>query len=100
MNIKEWRGLRAKCPVFVLLTPQETGEGENWGGGARRRLAGDPWATAAAGSWGEIGRAALGTDSPLRFEGWRPAEAAPRRWVVVGSGARGGGAPGLGGDQG
>ena len=49
MNIKEWRGLRAKRPVFVLLTPQETEEGGKIGaavlGGAwpatprpRRRL--------------------------------------------------------------
>ena len=100
MNIKEWRGLRAKRPVFVLLTPQETGEGEKLG--RRRSAAPGRRPLGHGGGWklGEIGRAALGTDSPLRFEGWRPAEAAPRRWVVVGSGARGGGATGLGGDQG
>ena len=34
MNKKEWRGLRAKRPVFVLLTPQETGEGEKIGAAA------------------------------------------------------------------
>ena len=33
MNKKEWRGLRAKRPVFVLLTPQETGEGAQGAGG-------------------------------------------------------------------
>ena len=72
MNIKEWRGLRAKRPVFVLLTPQETGEGKNWGGGARRRLAGGPWATAAAGSWGNRAGRRWGPIPPLDLRGGGP----------------------------
>jgi len=41
-----------------------------------------------------MGRAAWGIDSPPRFEGWRPVEAAPRSRAAAGLGRCGGGAAG------
>ena len=87
MNIKEWRGLRAKRPVFVLLTPQETGEGEKLG---RRRSAAPgrrPWAAVVDGRRGKTGRAVLGYNSPPQFQRrglamaapWQPAAVCGRR---------------------
>ena len=64
MNIKEWRGLRAKCPVFVLLTPQEIGEGEKLG--RRRSAAPGRRPLGHGGGWklGEIGRGGAGDRFP------------------------------------
>ena len=89
-----------KTAISFLLTPQETEEGENWG--RRRSAVPGRRPLGHGGGWelGEKGRAALGIDPPPRYEGWRPVEAAPRRWVAAGSGARGGGATELGGGRG
>jgi hypothetical protein len=73
MNIKEWRGLRAKRPVFVLLTPQETGEGEKIGAAAL----GGAWpATLGRGGGREEGEnrpggAGIRFPSPISEEGAR-----------------------------
>jgi hypothetical protein len=87
MNIKEWRGLRAKRPVFVLLTPQETGEGEKIGAAAL----GGAWpATLGRGGGREEGEnrpggAGIRFPSPISEEGlamaapWQPAAVCGRR---------------------
>ena len=64
MNIKEWRGLRAKRPVFVLLTPQETGEGEKLG--RRRSAAPSRRPLGHGGGWelGEVGQGGAGDRFP------------------------------------
>ena len=72
-------GFWAKLPLIFFLPLPGIEEGQ-----------GAP----AAGKEGERRRAAWGIDSPPRFEGWRPVEAAPRQQAAAGPGRCGGGAAG------
>ena len=94
-RIREWKGSlknKGKGRGFLANVPSSSSsrtEQRREGAGRRR-----PWGLAVAGKEGERRRAAWGIDSPPRFEGWRPVEAAPRRRAAAGPGRCGGGAAG------
>jgi len=84
MNIKEWRGLRAKRPVFLLPPRESRGGGQGASAALNRR----PWPLGTTGVAGERGRVTLGFDSPPQFR-WRgPLERSAAAMSAVAGGGR------------
>ena len=78
----------ANVPSFFHLA-RRTEEGGRW---APAALGPAVLGLAASGKEWERRRGVRGIDSPPRFEGWRPVEAAPRRRAAAGPGRCGSGA--------